>query len=188
MKKLTLIIAAVATCFVMASCGGASPKESIMKATDEFFTQAENNVQSITSGEEFMNFVADMEIKRDELIQKLFGPYTDKDGNIKGISDTDMEEIQSYIYDRASAYNNVESVKAVGFIEPVVAKYEAAVNAIVDAVATNQPLDNAIEKFEEAENELAVFADYDNVPVELQKRAQAAEAKLQEVLAVLMNE
>ena len=173
--------------FIMTSCGGESPKETIKKATDEFFTQAENNVQSITSGDEFMNFFADMETQRDELMQKLFGPYTDNDGNIKGISDADMEEIQSYIYDRATAYNKVESVKAAEFMEPAVANFENAINALFEAAgnADEEAFGKLVEKFEEAEAGLSLFADYDNVPTELQQRAQAAEAKLQDLFNAL---
>lgn len=189
MKKLTLIIAAVATCFVMASCGGTSPKETVMKATDDFFTQAEKGLnENVVDAESFMEYFYTMEEERDAFLQSILSSYTDDQGDIKGFTETEWNEVESYMYDRATAYNKKEGAKAAEFLEPIVAKYEAAVDALVDAVTTDQPLDDVIENFEEAETELAVFADYDNIPVELQKRVQAAEEKLEDILAAFTNE
>ena len=65
---------------------------------------------------------------------------------------------------------------------------EAAVNALSEAVAAGESTEGLADQFEAAEKELAVFADYDNVLPELQTRAQAAEAKLQEVIDAMLAE
>ena len=192
MKKVTLAIAAIVVGFVMASCDGTSPKEKIMKSVDEFFVQAEQNVQNVASGEEFMNYFSDFEIQKSKLIENLFDPYTDKDGYITGISDSDMEEIQSYIYDRATAYNKVEGAKCAEFLEPVIANYEAAVEALYAAALSDETVDEAtynglVDNFGLAEAGLALFADYDNVPAELQERGKAAEAKIDELMAAMQD-
>ena len=186
MKKITLAIAALVIGLAMASCGGESPKESIMKAADEFFAQAETNVQAITSAEEFMNHFAEMEIKRDELSQQLFGPYSDKDGNITGISDSDMEEIQSYLYDRATAYNKVEAAKCAEFLTPAIEKYEQSVDALYEKFLADEQMDEEtfhglFEAVTEAAEEVYVFADYDNIPKELSNRYTEALGKFEQM-------
>ena len=188
MKKLTLAIFAVVMGFVMTSCNSVSPKETIMKSTDEFFTQAEEELNTIETAEDFMAFFNVFELDKQEFVEKAFADYVDEEGNIKGISDSDMEEIQSYMYDRASAYNKVEAAKAAEFLTPLIEQYEAAVDALYEAVSTGQPTEGLVEQFEAAENALALFSDYDNVLPELQERAQAAEAKLDEVIAAMVEE
>ena len=184
----TLAIFAVVMGFVMTSCNNVSPKETIMKSTDDFFTQAEEELNTIDNAEDFMTFFNVFEEDKQEFIQTAFADYVDEEGNIKGISDSDMEEIQSYMYDRASAYNKVEAAKAAEFLTPLIEQYEAAVDALYEAVSTGQPTDGLVEQFEAAENGLALFGDYDNVLPELQERAQAAEAKLDEVIAAMLEE
>ena len=76
MKKLTLAIAAVMVAFVMTSCGGDSPKEKIMKATDEFFTQAEKELQNITNGDDFMAHFYQFEDDKQSFLQNVFADLT----------------------------------------------------------------------------------------------------------------
>ena len=188
MKKLTVILAAVVLGFVMMSCDNTPKKEVITKAVDEFFTAAEQELTSISTGEEFMTHFTEFEERKDDFVQELFADYIDEEGNIKGISNEDMEAIQSFMYDRASAYNKVEAAKAAEFLEPAIATYEDAINALYEAVSQGQPVEGLVDQFEAAENELALYADYDNVLPELQARAQAAEARLDEVIAAMGEE
>ena len=187
MKKLTLAIAVVVMGLAMTSCGGESPKEKITKSVDEFFTQAEQNVQKIASGEEFMNYFTDFEAKKSEFIQNLFGPYADADGNIKGFTEDEVNELQSYIYDRASAYNKVEAAKCAEFVAPLIEEYENAINAVCEGFGNvdEETFDQLTTNLENAENGLALFADYDNVPTELQQRFTAAQGKLDDFLKML---
>lgn len=189
MKKLTLAIFAVVIGFVMASCDNVSPKETIMKATDTFFTQAEEKLSTIENGEDFMAFFDAFKTDKQDFIQQAFADYVDEEGNIKGISDSDMEEIQKYMYDRATAFNKVEADKAAEFIAPIIERYENAVNALSEAIgnADEETLDKLVEEYESVESELALFEDYDNVLPELQERAQAAENKLQGFLESLLG-
>lgn len=188
MKKLTLIIAALVMGFVMTSCDTTNKKEIITKAVDEFFANAEQKLTTINTGEDFMLHFQEFEASKDVFIQELFSDYVDEDGNIKGFSEADLEEIKNYIFDRTSAYNKVEGEKAAEFMEPLVANYEAAIDALAEAVSKDQPTDGLVEQFEKAEQELALFGEYDNVLPELQSRAQNAEAKLMDVIAAMAGE
>lgn len=188
MKKLTVILAAMVMGFAMMSCDNTPKKEVITKAVDEFFTAAEQELTSISTGEEFMTHFTEFEERKNDFVQELFADYIDEEGNIKGFSNEDMEAIQSFMYDRASAYNKVEAAKAAEFLEPAIATYEDAINALYEAVSQGQPVEGLVDQFEAAENELALYADYDNVLPELQARAQAAEAKLDEVIAAMGEE
>ena len=183
MKKLTLAVFAVVIGFVMTSCGNDSPKEAIMAATDKFFTQAEEELNTIDNGEDFMTFFNVFENEKEDFVEKIFADYVDEEGNIKGISESDMEEIKSFMYDRASAYNKVESAKVAEILDPFVTNYENAINALCDAAGKvdEEAYEKLASEIESAENDLALFDDYDNVPMEIQQRVQAAEAKIQEL-------
>ncbi len=187
MKKLTLAVFAVVIGFVMTSCGGVSPKETIIKATDEFFAQAEQDLNTIENAEDFMAFFNVLESDKEDFIQNVFADYVDGEGNIKGISESDMEEINNYIYDRATAYNKIEGAKAGEFMEPLIADYENAVYALCENFGNvdQETFENMTLDFDKAETALRLFADYDNVPTALQERAQAAQAKLDELLTLL---
>lgn len=187
MKKITLAIFAVVIGCLMTSCKNVSPKETITKAFDNFFTKAEQELSTITTADEFMTHYYEFEERRDDFLHEVFADYIDEEGNIKGISESDMEEIEDYMYNRATAYNKVEAVKAAEFMEPLIAQYEDAVNALYDGVGNvdEETFSMLVDDFENAEDNLQVFADYDNVLPELQERVQAAEAKLNEVIAIM---
>ncbi len=187
MKKLSLAIAAVIVGFVMASCNSVSPVETIKKATDEFFAQAETKIQAVTSGEEFMQAFAEMNEARNEFMEKTFADYLDEEGNVKGFTEEEWNDLQSYMFDRATAYNKIEGAKAGEFMEPVVADYENAINALCEGFGNvdQEAFENLTLDFDKAETALRLFADYDNVPTALQERAQAAEDKLDELLKLM---
>ena len=188
MKKITLAIAAVVIGFVMASCGNSvSPKETIIKATEDFFAQAKTNLQVIDNAEDFLAFVDNFAQEKDAFIQDVFADYMDEEGNLKGFTEEEITDLQTQLGDMASAYNNEEALKAAEFITPLVENYENAVNALYDAVGNvdEETFHQLVENFEAAESDLSVFAAYDNVLPELQERAQAAEMKLDEVIKAM---
>ena len=188
MKKITLAIAAVVIGFVMASCGNSvSPKETILKATEDFFAQAKTNLQVIDNAEDFLAFVDNFAQEKDAFIQDVFADYMDEEGNLKGFTEEEITDLQTQLGDMASAYNNEEALKAAEFITPLVENYENAVNALYDAVGNvdEETFHQLVENFEAAESDLSVFAAYDNVLPELQERAQAAEMKLDEVIKAM---
>ena len=188
MKKITLAIAAVIIGFVMASCGNSvSPKETILKATEDFFAQAKTNLQTINNAEDFLAFVNNFAQEKDTFIQNVFADYMDEEGNLKGFTEEELTDLQTQLGDMASAFNKEEALKAAEFITPLVENYENAVNALYDAIgnADEETFHQLVENFEDAEAGLSVFAAYDNVLPELQERAQAAQMKLDEVIKAM---
>jgi len=188
MKKITLAIAAVVIGFVMASCGNSvSPKETILKATEDFFTQAKTNLQAIDNAEDFLAFVNNFAQEKDAFIQNVFADYMDEEGNLKGFTEEELTDLQTQLGDMATAFNKEEALKAAEFITPLVENYENAVNALYDAIGNvdEETFHQLVENFEDAEAGLSVFAAYDNVLPELQERAQAAQMKLDEVIKAM---
>lgn len=188
MKKLTLAIAAIVMGFVMASCDTTSKKDTIMNSADEFFTQAEEKVQAIESGEDFMAYFQQFADEKADFLQKTFGPYMDEEGNVKGFTEEEWDEIQNFIYDRATAYNKVEGAKCAEFLTPAIERYEKAVDAFWAKYQAGENLDeetfNAMfAEMDQAEDGVFVFAEYDNIPTELQERYSAAAAKQQEMFS-----
>lgn len=188
MKKLTLVLAAVVMGFVMAACNTTTKSDTIKKATDEFFAQAEEELNTIENAEDFMTYFQVFNDDKNEFMQKTFGPYMDEEGNVKGFTEEEWEELQSYIYDRATAYNKVEGAKCAEFLTPAIERYEKAVEAFYAKYQANEQLDeetfNAMfAEMDEAEDGVFMFADYDNIPTALQERYSAAAAKHQEMFA-----
>lgn len=188
MKKITLAIAVVIMGFVMTSCGTkVSPSETILKAAQEFFDQAKAKLSAIDNAEDFLAFIDNFNTERDEFSENLFADYVDDEGNLKGFTEEEIGNLQTKLSDIATDYNKVEAAKAAEFMEPLIANYENAVNALYDAAGNvdEEAFGKLVSNFEAAEEGLRLFADYDNVPTELQQRAKAAEAKLQDLLNAL---
>jgi PBP1b-binding outer membrane lipoprotein LpoB len=111
MKKITLAIAAVVIGFVMASCGNSvSPKETILKATEDFFAQAKTNLQTINNAEDFLAFVNNFAQEKDTFIQNVFADYMDEEGNLKGFTEEELTDLQTQLGDMASAFNKEEAL------------------------------------------------------------------------------
>lgn len=187
MKRLTLILATVLMGFVMASCQDSSlKKEDIMKATNAFFEQAEQELQTISSGEEFMDFFRAFTEKKSQFIEELFVDHIDEEGNLKGFSEEQAEDIYNSIYERATAYNRVEAVKAAEFIAPTVDNLEAAVNALYEQYQAGVEFTpENVDAFILSVSPYTVFQDYDNVLPELRERTFAINDKLTEMDAPL---
>ena len=182
MKKLTIIAVAMIGCFLMASCNK-SPKEAIMKATDEFFAQAEKDVNAITNGEDFMAFFNNFEQKKEDFLYGLLNKYpSDDDANFTQLSAEENDALYEYMYERATAYNKVESAKCSEFLTPIVDRFEKAVNALYDKFLAGDDVDDSlINDIEAAYNDLEPYAEYDNVPEELANRFQAAQSLIDEM-------
>jgi len=191
MKKITLAIAVVIMGFVMASCGTkVSPTETIVKATQEFFDQAKAKLLAIDNAEDFLAFIDSFNAEREEFSQNLFADYVDDEGNIKGFTENELENLQTKFTEIATDYNKEEATKAAEFLTPLIEKYETVVNALSEA-ADNEDFEtfhNLAADFEAAEANLRPWGNYDNVLPELQQRAQAAESKLNEILSALGEE
>ena len=182
MKKLTIIVVAMIGCFLMASCNK-SPKEAIMKATDEFFAQAEKDVNAITNAEDFLSFINNLEDKKMDFLSSLLNKYpSDDDANFTQLTAEENDALYEYMYERATAYNQIESEKSSEFLTPIVDRFETAVKALYDKFLAGEDVDeNLIDEIEAAYNDLEPFADYDNVPTELVDRFQASQALIDEM-------
>lgn len=171
----------------MASCGGGSVLESMEKEVDDFFHRGELNVAKVSSGEAFMQFFQNMEAGRDSLVDAIDKKYGDK-----GISEEDFERFKTYLYDRATAYNDVEAQKAAEFIGPVIDEVETYTNELYAQFKAGEALDvETVRKFHEAFLALAYYDDYDNVLPELHEQFNGINAKLDEmgdVLTAKVNE
>lgn len=178
MKKLTMILAAVAMSFMLFSCGD-STKDAIIKEIDNYFVQMEQQLNGITNAEDFLAFVETTSDKSDllNLLSEKFGDKT--------VTDEENEAIESFLQEKVIAYNHAEAEKAAEFLTPLIEDYENAVNALYEAFNTEEVDPDTLhvlsENFEKAEVALRPFAEYDNVLPELQQRAQAASAKVEEL-------
>ena len=182
MKKLTIIAVAMIGCFLMASCNK-SPKEAIMKATDEFFAQAEKDVNAITNAEDFLTFINNLEDKKMDFLSSLLNKYpSDDDANFTQLSAEENDALYEYMYERSTAYNQVESAKCGEFLTPIVNRFETAVKALYDKYLAGEDVDdNLVDEIEAAYNDLEPFAEYDNVPGELVDRFQSAQSLIEEM-------
>lgn len=182
MKKLTLIVMAMIGCFFMASCNN-NPKEAIMKATDAFFAKAETDVKAVTTGEDFLAFLNNFEQQKENFLSDLLNKYpSDDDANFTQLTAEENEALYQYMGERATAYNEVESAKSAEFLTPIVDRFETAVKALYDKYLAGEEVDdNLVNEIEAAYADLEPFADYDNVPVALSDRFQAAQSLIEEM-------
>ena len=184
MKKLTLIIATVVLGFVMAACSTPSPREAIMQQTEDLFAQAELEVQAITNAEDFVNFFFEFDERRDDFVNELFEKYpTDDEGNFKGMTEAENEELNNYIYERATAYNVIEAKKCGEFLEPYLEQFENVTNTLY-GVFQNTGLftEDMHQQLYDAYERVALFQGIDNIPEELVDRYQAAMEKANEMI------
>lgn len=183
MRRLSLILAAVVMGFIMTSCGS-SVKDSIMKDVDNYFTEAERKLAAIDNAEDFITFAISMN-DRSEISNALEERYEGKE-----ISEEDQEAIETYIYDRASAYNQAEGLKCGKFLTP---RMERFVNAVEALYNNRDELDEEtftamFKEMDEAENEVLKFAKCENIPGELINMFSVAEAKRSEMFDKPMAE
>lgn len=187
MKKFSLIFAGVVMAFLMVACSTPSPKEAIMKDTDEFFTQAEQEVQAITNADDFVNFFAEFEERRENFANELFEKYpTDSEGNIKGLTEADTEELNNYMYDRATAYNKIEAEKCGEFLTPYMDEFESTANRIYSLyLAVGVLTDDLHDELQQSYDGVAKFLEVDNIPTELVDRYGTIMEKVSEMLGTV---
>lgn len=173
MKKTAFIIATALSLVILASCsGGASKKEAILDKVDDFFAQHEQVLATIDNAEDFIAFSAELEDDRSAFAQSLYDEFPSYDnGNFKDFSDKENEEIQGAIYDRATQFNEKAAAKCAEFLAPLIDRLGEAVDAAkAEHEAKGQVSDEATNRVIEAFDEVFAFADYDNIPIDLQER------------------
>lgn len=165
MKKLTLILAAVVMGFLMTACNG-NTDEKVKQATDAFFAQAEERVQAIDNIDDFMEFWNAFSEERDDFANEVAQPY------VKG-DDVDIpQEVYDYVFDRATAYNRVESAKCTEILTPLVDKYQACIESFYERYLAGERFDletmfenedPELMQLADAEEEVLKIGDYDNI-------------------------
>lgn len=185
-----MIIASVVMGFLMTACSTPSPKQAIMDETDEFFAKAEQEVQAITNAEDFVDFFFEFDERRDDYVDEMFEKYpTDKDGNIKGMTEAEIEELNNFIYDRATAYNRIEAKKCGEFLAPFMDEFEKATKEIyAEYQKVGELTDEMHDKLFESYEGVAMFEGIDNVPSELIDRYNEIMTMADEMLGVEYGE
>ena len=176
MRRFSFILAAVVMGFIMNSCGG-SVKDSVMKDVENYFTQAEQKLAAIDNADDFIAFATSMN-DRSEFMNQLDEQYRDKE-----ISAEDEEALQTFIYDRATAYNQAEAMKCGEFLAPIMERFVNAVEALYN---NREELDEEtfaamFKEMDEAEDEVLKFADCENIPEELINMFSDAQTKRAEM-------
>lgn len=176
MKKLTIILAAVVMGFIMTSCGG-SVKDSVMKDVDNYFAQAEQKLATIDNADDFIAFAISMN-DRSEFMKTIEEKYGEKK-----LSQEDQEALQTFIYDRATAYNKAEAQKCSEFLAPIMDRFVKAVDALYnfEGEMDEDTFTAMFTEMDEAEDEVLKFAECENVSEELTDLFTAAELKRAEM-------
>ena len=150
--------------FVMVSCGD-STKDNMIKDVDAYFSQAEQELNAIDNTEDFLAFVEGMN-DRSDLLEILDQKYGDKT-----VSDDDQKAIEDFIYSRATAYNQAESVKCSEFLVPAIDRLEVIVNKMYPLFQAGEAFDEeSIDEFLDAFTSVTAFSVCENVNQELSDR------------------
>ena len=172
MKKLLFSFVAIAGLLLFASCGedrDATTKQKV----DALFSQAEKDVAAVDNFDNFFAFMEDFKVKKADLNKEIFETYAtnDQDAEIP-------DEVSTYIYDRATAYNQVEAKKYTELFTPYVDNIDNAIKAYEESGKKDEALKEAVYS---ALEELMEYANYDNVEPAMQERCQALVDKMDEL-------
>jgi len=183
MKKITLILAAVALVFGLSRCTS-SPEKAILAEVNEFFSQAESKIGAIDNAADLMEFVKNFTAEKEAFGQTLDTKYkADENGFYKGMNAESMETLMNAINDRATAYNAVEYAKCGEIMEPYIANVEAAVTNLQNMVNNGEEVtDEAIDNYLKAADELETYGDI--VPEEIAERYYKADDTIVELFGL----
>ena len=173
MKKATLFIGMVLCFLALSSCdNSASKMEGIMTEVENYFAQAEQQLEPIDNADDFLAFYDEFSDGQNAFLESLNAKFpTDDKGNFKGLTKEQTNEVNNKIYERTSAFNKKTAAKCSEYLTPLIDKLEVAANSAKEefdatgnvSETTRLEVGNAIE-------EVLVFADFDNVPKVLQNR------------------
>ena len=166
MKKLAFVFGALIMGFMITSCNNSAKiKAEMIKDVDDYFTKAEGELAAIDNAEDFVAFAVGMN-DRSDLLDQLQEKFGEKD-----IDDADWEEIENFIYDRATAYNQAEGLRCTEFLTPVVEWYETIVNKLYEQFQAGIAFQDAdLDEFLDAYSALSDFGECENVDPELVDR------------------
>ena len=124
MKKLTMIIAAVAIGFVMTSCG--NKEKDLMNKATELYSQAETELNAIDNCEGFATFCQNFKQKLDDftasysdmkLSQETQDFLTDKDNALKQLSAQKASELFTPYLEKLESFNIIKNFGILSSIE-----------------------------------------------------------------------
>lgn len=171
--------------FMVTSCGD-SLKESVIKDVDAYFTQAEQNLAMIDNAEDFVTF-AEIMNDRGDLLEYLQEKYGDKT-----ITEKDWDAINTFVEERATAYNKAEAETCAKFLTPAIDRFEAILNEMYPQYEAGVPFEEeTIDEFLDAYFGVTAFKDCENVPTELTERLEplfAMEDEMSETVIARMDE
>ena len=184
MKKITLALCALIMGFVMASCNNVSPKDGIMKDVDEFFTQAEQEITSIDNAAELVDFVFSMPEKKEKLVQLIADKYgVDEEGNFKGIHGDDAEELEKFLNERATKYNEIEYDKCGEIMAPYIDNFTNFVDGLYEKYQQGvEPTEEELDVIQAMYDEIELYQTI--VPQEQAEQFYDADAKVAQILGV----
>ena len=166
MKKLLIVLGALVMGFMITSCDNtAKIKTGMMKDVDQYFTDAETMLAEIDNAEDFVKFAVSMN-DRSDLLDLLQDKYGDEE-----INDEDWKEIEDFIYDRATAYNQAEGLKCTEYLVPIIERYETIVNKLYGQYQAGVTFaDDDLDEFLDAYSAISDFNECENVDPELIER------------------
>lgn len=181
MKKLVTLFGAIILGFTIISCSTPNPKDTILKEANEFFAQAETELQAIDNAEDLLHFIKVFDIDREEFGQALDEKYPkDENGIFKGMNADEMDAMFTAISERATEYNHLEYAKCGEIMEPYIARIEKAANALYeDYLAGNDVNDELVDEYLEGIDALQTYSDI--VPEELADRYFVADSLMYEM-------
>ena len=181
--KNIFIFGALIMGFMITSCNeSAKIKADMMNDVDQYFADAENKLAQIDNAEDFVTF-AEVMYDRSDLLDLLQEKYGDKD-----INDKDWEEIEKFIYDRATAYNNAEGQRCTEFLTPAIERYENIVNKLYEQYQAGIAFaDKDLDEFLDAYSALSDFGVCENVDPALVDRLDPTFEKEDEIADLILE-
>lgn len=182
MKKLVFVFGALILGFMISSCdNSAKVKAGMIKDVDEYFTEAERVLNEFDNAEDFVAFAKAMN-DRSDLLEHLSEKYGDND-----ITDKDWDEVESFMYDRATAYNQAEMAKCSEFLTPIIDRFEVLVNNMYPKFLAGETFDDAtIDEYADVYTAIMDFGECENVDSKLVDRLEPLFAKDDEMTDVIL--
>ena len=182
MRKLAFLFGALILGFMITSCdNSAKIKAGMINDVDKYFADAEKKLADIDNATDFVAF-AEVMNDRSDLLDLLQEKYGDED-----INDKDWEEIENFIYDRATAYNQAEGQRCTEFLTPVIEWYETIVNKLYGQYQAGVTFaDEDLDEFLDAYSALSDFEVCENVDPALVERLDPTFEKEDEISDMIL--
>ena len=175
MKKLTLIIAAMAIGLFMYSCFQPT-KDEFIQLIDHYYAKSEQELDTITDIDDFLFLAEDMNDFPSDIEEAL-------EDTGKKLSNEDKEAIRTYTKDRSIAYNKAETIKCGEMLTPFVDSLENATNFLFEQFKADEPFnDSVVSEYIKARiNVFYIEEVCKNIPTELRDRLGSIQTIVEEM-------